>query len=68
MCNLSQFKINIRDLRLRTLSLTIWHQEKLGKNVFLGEVMQNLNELLDSGRLYGIPSPEWFDLQEKVCF
>ena len=52
---------------MRTLSLTIWHQEKLGKNVFLGEVMQNLNELLDGGKLDGTPTPEWFDLQEKVC-
>eukprot|EP00111_Clytia_hemisphaerica_P002879 TCONS_00008147-protein len=61
-----EFKINIRDLRLRTLSLTIWHQEKLGRNVFLGEVMQDMSTLLDNGSLYGTPTTNWYDLQEKA--
>lgn len=61
-----QFKINVRDLRLRTLSLTLWHQERLGRNVFLGEVMLNLNDLIDNQSVFRSPGPKWYDLSEKV--
>lgn len=61
-----EFKISHRELRTRTLSLTLWHQEKLGRNVFLGEVMLNLAELVDDQSLFGSPEAKWYDLCEKA--
>ncbi|XP_024920864.1 synaptotagmin-like protein 1 isoform X2 [Cynoglossus semilaevis] len=33
-----KYKMKINELRSRTLNLSVWHDEPLGRNVFLGEV------------------------------
>ncbi|KAM4725295.1 synaptotagmin-like protein 1 isoform 2-T2 [Anableps anableps] len=56
-----RYKVRIGELRSRTLNLSVWHAEPLGRNVFLGEVEVAL-ELWD----WTCTQPLWQDLQPRV--
>ncbi|XP_035536703.1 synaptotagmin-like protein 1 [Morone saxatilis] len=56
-----QYKVRIGELRSRTLNLSVWHSEPLGRNVFLGEVEVSLG-LWD----WTCSQPLWQDLQPRV--
>lgn len=56
-----QYKVRIGELRSRTLNLSVWHAEPLGRNVFLGEVEVALG-LWD----WNCAQPLWQDLQPRV--
>ena len=60
-----EYKISNRDLRTRTLWISVWHQEKVGRNIFLGEVMLNMEPMMDNLRE---PIPRWYTLCEKVAW
>ncbi|XP_068188506.1 synaptotagmin-like protein 1 isoform X2 [Antennarius striatus] len=55
------YKVRIGELRSRTLNLSVWHSEPLGRNVFLGEVEVSLS-LWD----WTCTDPLWQDLQPRV--
>ncbi|XP_061597859.1 synaptotagmin-like protein 1 isoform X2 [Cololabis saira] len=56
-----RYKVRIGELRSRTLNLSVWHAEPLGRNVFLGEVEVALG-LWD----WTCTQPLWQDLQPRV--
>ncbi|XP_017280025.1 synaptotagmin-like protein 1 isoform X2 [Kryptolebias marmoratus] len=56
-----RYKVRIGELRSRTLNLSVWHAEALGRNVFLGEVEVALG-LWD----WTCTQPLWQDLQPRV--
>lgn len=56
-----QYKVDVGELRSRTLNLSVWHAESLGRNVFLGEVEVSLG-LWD----WSYTQPLWQDLQPRV--
>lgn len=56
-----RYKVRIGELRSRTLNLSVWHAEPLGRNVFLGEV-----ELSLSAWDWTLTQPLWQDLQPRV--
>ncbi|KAM7373111.1 hypothetical protein PAMP_007991 [Pampus punctatissimus] len=56
-----RYKVRISELRSRTLNLSVWHAEPLGRNVFLGEVEVALG-LWD----WSCTQPIWQDLQPRV--
>ncbi|XP_022054389.2 synaptotagmin-like protein 1 [Acanthochromis polyacanthus] len=56
-----RYKVRIGELRSRTLNLSVWHAEPLGRNVFLGEVEVSLG-LWD----WTCMQPLWQDLQPRV--
>ncbi|XP_073319354.1 synaptotagmin-like protein 1 [Pagrus major] len=56
-----RYKVRIGELRSRTLNLSVWHAEPLGRNVFLGEVEVSLG-LWD----WTCSQPLWQDLQPRV--
>nr|XP_046274040.1 synaptotagmin-like protein 1 [Scatophagus argus]XP_046274041.1 synaptotagmin-like protein 1 [Scatophagus argus]XP_046274042.1 synaptotagmin-like protein 1 [Scatophagus argus]XP_046274043.1 synaptotagmin-like protein 1 [Scatophagus argus]XP_046274044.1 synaptotagmin-like protein 1 [Scatophagus argus] len=56
-----RYKVRIGELRSRTLNLSVWHAEPLGRNVFLGEVEVSLS-LWD----WTCTQPLWQDLQPRV--
>uniref|UniRef100_A0A3Q1J0M5 Synaptotagmin-like protein 1 n=1 Tax=Anabas testudineus TaxID=64144 RepID=A0A3Q1J0M5_ANATE len=56
-----KYKVRIGELRSRTLNLSVWHAEPLGRNVFLGEVEVSLG-LWD----WTCTQPVWQDLQPRV--
>lgn len=56
-----RYKVNVGELRSRTLNLSVWHAESLGRNVFLGEVEVSLG-LWD----WSYTQPLWQDLQPRV--
>ncbi|KAM3596441.1 uncharacterized protein V6R79_014437 [Siganus canaliculatus] len=56
-----RYKVRIGELRSRTLNLSVWHAEPLGRNVFLGEVEVSLG-LWD----WTFTQPLWQDLQPRV--
>ncbi|XP_047128564.1 uncharacterized protein LOC100208668 isoform X5 [Hydra vulgaris] len=58
------FPISQRDLRGRTLWVSVWHQERLGRNIFLGEVMLNMDSLVDKQEL-NTTIPKLYALCEK---
>jgi len=60
-----EFKISLRDLRTRTLWVAIWHLQRMGRNVFLGEVMIPMDTLIDHGNELESPTPKWYTLCEK---
>lgn len=60
-CMFFQYKVRIGELRSRTLNLSVWHAEPLGRNVFLGEVEVTL-ALWD----WTCTQPLWQDLQPRV--
>uniref|UniRef100_A0A1A8CVJ1 Synaptotagmin-like protein 1 n=2 Tax=Nothobranchius kadleci TaxID=1051664 RepID=A0A1A8CVJ1_NOTKA len=56
-----RYKVHMGELRGRTLNLSVWHAEPLGRNVFLGEVEVSLG-LWD----WSCSQPLWQDLQPRV--
>ncbi|XP_054462450.1 synaptotagmin-like protein 1 [Anoplopoma fimbria] len=56
-----RYKVRIGELRSRTLNLSVWHAEPLGRNVFLGEVEVSLG-LWD----WTCSMPQWQDLQPRI--
>ncbi|XP_031450889.1 synaptotagmin-like protein 1 isoform X5 [Phasianus colchicus] len=56
-------KYNVRkaELRGRTLNLSVWHHDALGRNLFLGEVEVQLGEWD-----WANTQPEWFNLQPRT--
>lgn len=56
-----RYKLCIGELRSRTLNLSVWHAEPLGRNVFLGEV-----ELALAVWDWTCSQPLWQDLQPRV--
>lgn len=53
--------MRVGELRSRTLNLSVWHAEPLGRNMFLGEVEVSLG-LWD----WSYTQPVWQDLQPRV--
>uniref|UniRef100_A0A1A7WMW2 Synaptotagmin-like protein 1 n=1 Tax=Iconisemion striatum TaxID=60296 RepID=A0A1A7WMW2_9TELE len=56
-----RYKVHMRELHGRTLNLSVWHAEPLGRNVFLGEVEVALG-LWD----WTCTQSLWQDLQPRV--
>uniref|UniRef100_UPI0037E722F6 synaptotagmin-like protein 1 n=1 Tax=Semicossyphus pulcher TaxID=241346 RepID=UPI0037E722F6 len=56
-----RYKVRMAEIRSRTLNLSVWHAEPLGRNVFLGEVEVALG-LWD----WTFSEPLWQDLQPRV--
>nr|XP_040043956.1 synaptotagmin-like protein 1 isoform X1 [Gasterosteus aculeatus aculeatus]XP_040043957.1 synaptotagmin-like protein 1 isoform X1 [Gasterosteus aculeatus aculeatus]XP_040043958.1 synaptotagmin-like protein 1 isoform X1 [Gasterosteus aculeatus aculeatus]XP_040043959.1 synaptotagmin-like protein 1 isoform X1 [Gasterosteus aculeatus aculeatus] len=56
-----RYKVRIGELRSRTLNLSVWHADPLGRNVFLGEVEVSLG-LWD----WTCSQPLWQDLQPRI--
>lgn len=56
-----RYKVRKGELRSRTLNLSVWHAEPLGRNLFLGEVEVSLG-LWD----WTCVEPLWQDLQPRV--
>uniref|UniRef100_A0A8C3BFL5 Synaptotagmin like 1 n=1 Tax=Cairina moschata TaxID=8855 RepID=A0A8C3BFL5_CAIMO len=58
-----QYKLEKRDLQGRTLNLSVWHHDSLGRNLFLGEV-----EIALGAWDWANTRPEWFTLQPRTPF
>ncbi|XP_074903681.1 synaptotagmin-like protein 1 [Buteo buteo] len=56
-----KYKLEKRDLQGRTLNLSVWHHDSLGRNVFLGEV-----EIALGAWDWANTRPEWFSLQPRM--
>lgn len=56
-----RYKLRVGELRSRTLNLSVWHAEPLGRNIFLGEV-----ELALGVWDWTCSQPLWQDLQPRV--
>ncbi|XP_014804106.1 PREDICTED: synaptotagmin-like protein 1 [Calidris pugnax] len=56
-----KYKLEKRDLQGRTLNLSVWHHDSLGRNLFLGEV-----EIALGTWDWANTSPEWFNLQPRM--
>uniref|UniRef100_A0A8C6T598 Synaptotagmin-like protein 1 n=1 Tax=Neogobius melanostomus TaxID=47308 RepID=A0A8C6T598_9GOBI len=56
-----RYKLHVGELRSRTLNLSVWHAEPLGRNVFLGEVELTLG-VWD----WTCTQPLWQDLKPRV--
>ncbi|PKK17821.1 hypothetical protein A306_00000248 [Columba livia] len=56
-----KYKLEKRDLQGRTLNLSVWHHDSLGRNLFLGEV-----EIALGTWDWANTSPEWFNLQPRA--
>ncbi|KAF1405469.1 Synaptotagmin-like protein 1, partial [Spheniscus humboldti] len=56
-----KYKLEKRDLQGRTLNLSVWHHDSLGRNLFLGEV-----EIALGTWDWANTRPEWFSLQPRV--
>ncbi|NWR80404.1 SYTL1 protein, partial [Centropus unirufus] len=56
-----KYKLEKRDLQGRTLNLSVWHHDSLGRNLFLGEV-----EIALGSWDWANTRPEWFSLQPRV--
>ncbi|NXO05088.1 SYTL1 protein, partial [Rhinopomastus cyanomelas] len=56
-----KYKLEKRDLQGRTLNLSVWHHDSLGRNLFLGEV-----EIALGAWDWANTSPEWFSLQPRM--
>ncbi|NXD28428.1 SYTL1 protein, partial [Spelaeornis formosus] len=55
-----KYKLEERDLQGRTLNLSVWHHDSLGRNLFLGEV-----EVALGTWDWANTRPEWFSLQPR---
>ncbi|GCB60856.1 hypothetical protein scyTo_0004010 [Scyliorhinus torazame] len=55
-----KYKIKKQELRNRTLNLSVWHNDTLGRNVFLGET-----EVEMSNWDWNDNMPNWYNLQSK---
>ncbi|XP_063033286.1 synaptotagmin-like protein 1 [Melospiza melodia melodia] len=56
-----KYKLEKRDLQGRTLNLSVWHHDSLGRNLFLGEV-----EVALGTWDWANTRPEWFSLQPRM--
>ncbi|XP_059898672.1 synaptotagmin-like protein 1 isoform X1 [Gadus macrocephalus] len=56
-----KYKVPVGELRGRTLNLSVWHAEALGRNIFLGEV-----EVLLASWDWACSQPQWHPLQPRV--
>ncbi|XP_025899265.1 synaptotagmin-like protein 1 [Nothoprocta perdicaria] len=56
-----KYKLEKTDLQGRTLNLSVWHHDSLGRNLFLGEV-----EIALGAWDWANTRPEWFDLQPRT--
>ncbi|NXQ26247.1 SYTL1 protein, partial [Alaudala cheleensis] len=56
-----KYKLEKRDLQGRTLNLSVWHHDSLGRNLFLGEV-----EVALGAWDWANTRPEWFSLQPRM--
>ncbi|XP_075294052.1 synaptotagmin-like protein 1 [Opisthocomus hoazin] len=56
-----KYKLEKRDLQGRTLNLSVWHHDSLGRNLFLGEV-----EIALGAWDWDNTRPEWFSLQPRT--
>ncbi|XP_071432770.1 synaptotagmin-like protein 1 [Pithys albifrons albifrons] len=56
-----KYKLEKRDLQSRTLNLSVWHHDSLGRNLFLGEV-----EVALGAWDWANTRPEWFSLQPRM--
>ncbi|KAM6043506.1 synaptotagmin-like protein 1 isoform 2-T6 [Theristicus caerulescens] len=56
-----KYKLEKRDLQGRTLNLSVWHHDSLGRNLFLGEV-----EIALGTWDWANTRPEWFNLQPRM--
>ncbi|NXE29085.1 SYTL1 protein, partial [Ardeotis kori] len=56
-----KYKLEQRDLQGRTLNLSVWHHDSLGRNLFLGEV-----EIALGAWDWANTRPEWFSLQPRM--
>ncbi|NWX63453.1 SYTL1 protein, partial [Promerops cafer] len=56
-----KYKLEKSDLQGRTLNLSVWHHDSLGRNLFLGEV-----EVALGTWDWANTRPEWFSLQPRV--
>ncbi|XP_075029645.1 synaptotagmin-like protein 1 [Calonectris borealis] len=56
-----KYKLEKRDLQGRTLNLSVWHHDSLGRNLFLGEV-----EIALGAWDWANTRPEWFSLQPRM--
>ncbi|KAM9175560.1 synaptotagmin-like protein 1 isoform 1-T2 [Mergus octosetaceus] len=56
-----KYKLEKRDLQGRTLNLSVWHHDSLGRNLFLGEV-----EIALGAWDWANTRPEWFTLQPRM--
>uniref|UniRef100_A0A8B9FYX9 Synaptotagmin-like protein 1 n=1 Tax=Amazona collaria TaxID=241587 RepID=A0A8B9FYX9_9PSIT len=56
-----KYKLEKRDLQGRTLNLSVWHHNSLGRNLFLGEV-----EIALGTWDWNNTGPEWFSLQPRT--
>ncbi|XP_058712670.1 synaptotagmin-like protein 1 isoform X1 [Poecile atricapillus] len=56
-----KYKLEKRDLQGRTLNLSVWHHDSLGRNLFLGEV-----EVALGSWDWANTRPEWFSLQPRT--
>lgn len=55
-----KYKIKKQELQNRTLNLSVWHNDTLGRNVFLGEKEVDL-----SNWDWNDNTPNWYNLQSK---
>uniref|UniRef100_A0A8C3MF07 Synaptotagmin-like protein 1 n=1 Tax=Geospiza parvula TaxID=87175 RepID=A0A8C3MF07_GEOPR len=56
-----KYKLEKRELQGRTLNLSVWHHDSLGRNLFLGEV-----EVALGTWDWANTRPEWFSLQPRM--
>uniref|UniRef100_A0A672I3J6 Synaptotagmin-like protein 1 n=1 Tax=Salarias fasciatus TaxID=181472 RepID=A0A672I3J6_SALFA len=56
-----RYKVRTGELRSRTLNLSVWHAEPLGRNVFLGEVEVALGQWD-----WANTQPVWHNLQPRI--
>ena len=60
-----QYRISLPDLRTKTLMVSIWNFDRLGRNIFLGEVLSPMAEKIDQGALMA-HSSVWYELEDMV--
>ncbi|XP_052238713.1 synaptotagmin-like protein 5 isoform X3 [Dreissena polymorpha] len=58
-----RYSISKSELENRTLWVTVWHNDRFGRNVFLGEVTINFDYYK-----FDDPSPRWYPLQERMDY
>ena len=46
--------------------VTVWNYDRLGRNIFLGEVLIPMESVVDSQIELENATPVWYTLQEKV--
>jgi len=62
VCVSVQYNVTKSELESRTLCVTVWNSDRLGRNDFLGEV-----NLTFDHHSFDDPSPKFHKLRERVC-